>query len=644
MSNDNKRQQLIEKLKEMFQMDQADLDFGIYRIMNAKRDEISRFLEQDLLPTLRTTLEEFQPAGLADKQQGLEEAIKAAKLAGFDPEQSPKVQQLKAELADGVDIDRLENQVFSDLYTFFSRYYQGGDFLSLRRYKEGVYALPYEGEEVKLHWANADQYYIKTAENFTSYAFKTEKGHVRFELVGGSTELNNNKATSENERRFILGDDPLAVEDGELVIRFEFRPDIEKRKQKELNSTAIEGLLNLPEGTPLTANITDWLTWRAALATANSTEKNKTRSLLEKHLTDYTNKNLFDYFIHKDLGKFLRRELDFFIKNEVMRLDDIEEESTPKVESYISRIKAMRRIAHKLIVFLAQLENFQKKLWLKKKFVLETNWLITLDRVPEKFYPEICAQAQKPVHCWDGNKRSQREEWVALYAIDEIKSNLAGAIDYTANLTPEFLKANPSLVLDTSYFQRELVTRLLSCIEDLDKQTDAVLVHGENFQSLQLLEPRYREQIRCIAIDPPYNRLGDGFPYKDMPSRSNSTCPLDNPLLLRRVDRNPTQAPTFCSLADFQSLATIDKNMGWANLNRLLNAQSKKMLHGQHHGQPLIDLISQFDHQQRINCFGIPCFGLLRHRMPPDLLFRQVVSNVLHNIRLAKPLAQDTQH
>lgn len=65
---DTKRLQLIEKLKEMFQMDQADLDFGIYRIMNAKRDEITRFLEQDLLPTLRTTLEEFQPQGLADKR------------------------------------------------------------------------------------------------------------------------------------------------------------------------------------------------------------------------------------------------------------------------------------------------------------------------------------------------------------------------------------------------------------------------------------------------------------------------------------------------------------------------------------------------------------------------------------------------
>jgi len=33
-------------LREMFQMDQADLDFGIYRIMNAKRDEIEKFLDK----------------------------------------------------------------------------------------------------------------------------------------------------------------------------------------------------------------------------------------------------------------------------------------------------------------------------------------------------------------------------------------------------------------------------------------------------------------------------------------------------------------------------------------------------------------------------------------------------------------------
>ena len=82
-----------------------------------------------------------------------------------------------------------------------------------------------------------------------------------------------------------------------------------------------------------------------------------------------TARNTFDYFIHKDLGGFLRRELDFYIKNEVMHLDDVENESVPRVEQYLSKIKVIRKIAGKIIDFLAQLEDFQKKLWLKKKFV-----------------------------------------------------------------------------------------------------------------------------------------------------------------------------------------------------------------------------------------------------------------------------------
>ena len=57
---------------------------------------------------------------------------------------------------------------------------------------------------------------------------------------------------------------------------------------------------------------------------------------LEAHLRRYTARNTFDYFIHKDLGTFLRRELDFYIKNEVMHLDDVENETAPRVEQYLS--------------------------------------------------------------------------------------------------------------------------------------------------------------------------------------------------------------------------------------------------------------------------------------------------------------------
>jgi adenine-specific DNA-methyltransferase len=544
--NDNKRQQLISKLREMFQMDQADLDFGIYRIMNAKRDEISQFLEQDLLPTLRTTLQEFQPAGLADKQKELADAIANAKKLKIDPDSLDVVQQLKAELAEGGDLDRTEDKVFSDLYTFFSRYYSDGDFLSLRRYKEGVYAMPYEGEEVKLHWANADQYFIKSAENFTRYAFKSNQGRVRLELTYVSTERDNNKSSDGGERRFILADAPLALDGDELVVYFEYRPDAEKRKQKDLNAQAVQALLSLPEGAPLSLGVTGWSVWKAALARLAATEKNKTRTLLEKHLTDYTARNSFDYFIHKDLGRFMRRELDFFVKNEVMHLDDIESESAPKVQSYLAQVKGMRRIAHKLIDFLAQLENFQKRLWLKKKFVLEANWLITLDRIPETLYPILCKSAEVPARGWDGVTRNQRDEWIRLFAIDQpLAQSAEGGLfteavaPYSVPLTPEFLKTHPYLTIDTAFLADELKYDILSRIDDLEEATQGVLVHGENFQALNLLNERYRGQIKTIYIDPPYNTGSDEFIYKDAYQRSSWLSLMHDRLLAGKALQPP---------------------------------------------------------------------------------------------------------
>jgi adenine-specific DNA-methyltransferase len=336
-------------LAELFMFDQADLDFGIYRIMNAKRDEITRFLDNDLLPQVRECLAQLASGDRAQTEIELATAIESLRKLGSDPETSSKVKQLREQLASHDNVDAIESEVFSHLFEFFRRYYSEGDFLSLRRYKAGVYAIPYEGEEVKLHWANADQYYIKTSENFRDYAFMLADGRrVHFRLVAAETESNNNKAKNGQERRFILAPEPIVEESGELVIRFEFRSDGEKRNQNQLNAYAAEQVFKSGK----------YLGWLTALGAKFPTEKNPDRTLLEKQLNEYTARNTFDYFIHKGLGKFLKRELDFYIKNEVMFLDDIESDNAPSVEQYLAKIKAMRSIAQKVIDFLGQLEDF----------------------------------------------------------------------------------------------------------------------------------------------------------------------------------------------------------------------------------------------------------------------------------------------
>ena len=255
-------------LQELFQLDQADLDFGIYRIMNQKRDEVVRFLDKDLLPQVQEAFKQYRSADKSVLQGELDKLEANITSAGMNPDESPKVKELRQRLIESaVDVTALENEIFSHLFNFFRRYYSEGDFISLRRYKEGVYAIPYEGEEVKLHWANADQYYIKSSETFRDYTFKVAGGkRVRVHLVAASTEQDNNKEAQGKERRFILADNPLSEENGELFIRFEYRPCEGKEKQDDLNKQAIEAVLETP----------GYEHWAKELGKLAPTEKKKT--------------------------------------------------------------------------------------------------------------------------------------------------------------------------------------------------------------------------------------------------------------------------------------------------------------------------------------------------------------------------------
>src|SRR5690625_1083142 len=126
---------LIKILEELFQLDQADLDFGIYRIMNQKRDEITDFLENRLVAQVRTTLDEHAKKDKAKLEEELESLEQTLRNAGVDVDNNPKILSLRTELQ-STETTELQNKTFSHLTNFFKRYYQKGDFISQRRYKD----------------------------------------------------------------------------------------------------------------------------------------------------------------------------------------------------------------------------------------------------------------------------------------------------------------------------------------------------------------------------------------------------------------------------------------------------------------------------------------------------------------------------
>ena len=182
------RRKLLDKLKELFQLDRPDLDFGFYKIMHARAREVTEFIDHQLLAEVERA---FSSQGASAAQAEFETAKRnVLDTLGDVLDGDGNLQELyhgskpgKEYLAAQAKLKAAETQssgedsVFYHLYRFFSRYYDNGDFVSMRyhtRETEGKakpYAIPYGGEEVMLHWANADQYYIKTSEYFNNFTF-----------------------------------------------------------------------------------------------------------------------------------------------------------------------------------------------------------------------------------------------------------------------------------------------------------------------------------------------------------------------------------------------------------------------------------------------------------------------------------------
>ena len=107
------------------------------------------------------------------------------------------------------------------------------------------------------------------------------------------------------------------------------------------------------------------------------------------------------------------------------------------------------------------------------------------------FYPDIISNA------------AQWNEWQELFSVDG------------NDRRDEFLQAHPTLVVDTKHFTADFTDQLLASFNNLDGETDGLLVHSENWQALRLLEEKYRGAARCTYIDPPFNTDDSQFVFKD---------------------------------------------------------------------------------------------------------------------------------
>jgi len=589
MANNNSAlEQLKSFLNELFQFDSQDLDFGVYKILHYKRKEIKDFIDkllvdkvQEQLQTL--TSEESKKAAEQLKEleqdefiQGWinanEEERKAAEK--FGKQKIAEYKRIKTQVTEAKVSGETENHIYNHLTLFFSRYYDKGDFISKRRFgKNEKYMVPYNGEETHFYWANHDQYYIKSSETFQQYAFKitTQQDNmvVNFKLTSAQVEQGNVKADEPNY--FILSEKEAEIGEKETTFFFEYRPltDDEKKtfkgnnKQDVLDERAFEALKH-KYGKEVN------------LVKLWETDKDD-KALLLKKINHYTRKNKYDFFIHKNLKGFLQRELDYYIKSELINVDDL---YVTEVDSYFDRlkhnvktIKVFKNIADTIIEFVSQIEDFQKKLWEKKKFVLSTEWVITIDRLVEY----IGEEAAKPILEEVIKNEKQVAEWKGLFGeaiFDDWKkiklSELVRSdkykqakLDFSQNISNEI--AWLKLPIDTVYFSKKFKVDLLNKLSEkieLEKKADGMLINSDNYHGLQTSIDKFYKRIDGLYLDPPYNTNATIIIYKNGFKDSSWISMMEN--RTNQIDDLLKEEGIFC--------ITID-DYEYNNLYKLLKKQ-----------------------------------------------------------------------
>ena len=540
------QREFVALLYQLFQIEHNDLDFGIYRVMKVKRAEIQNYLDNDLIAQIREILAQGQSSERAGWQDELAQARENAQKAGFDPANSPVVQELERKLGGLPQMHDLESDVLAGLHAFFARYYIDGDWISRPYYRKNVYAIPYNGEEVALHWANRDQYYIKSAATLRDYRFTVAPNTVlRFALREADIETDNNK-TQNGTRRWKLATAPAASTCSEetatktkgkkvaatLQVLAPSEPLVEWTQENETRvctvffdysaDSAKQGALNESAAEIIKL----WLQRQSergeselegALKLA-PTAGNPQRTVLEQKLTDWTARRDFDFFVHRDLAGFLTRELDFYLKNEVLHFDDIARLDAAQFnQQQLAKLRTMRGVGQKLIAFLAQLENWQRALWEKPKWIVSSDLCLSLNRVPSELWPQV----------WENE--AQIAEWKALYRVQEAALDLTRAA-WSEPPTAEWAAQNGHVMIDSRHFAAQWKARLWESVDW--SQVEGTLFHGDNYAALRLMQERYREQIKCIYIDPPYNTGGDDFLYKDNYQHSSWLSMMQNRLEL----------------------------------------------------------------------------------------------------------------
>ncbi|MBX0311762.1 MAG: site-specific DNA-methyltransferase [Sulfurihydrogenibium sp.] len=377
------------------------------------------------------------------------------------------------------------DELFDKLYSFFSRYFteSGAIYFKSTPFHNNVYEKIYtDDRDVVLFWKTRMLYYVKTDRIFRS--MPVEFDDLKFYFDASSIENKKN-----NEKRSLIYKLKEIKEDKTIVFEVNYKEGNGTTKTDEILKEIKKKIKNIKEED------------------------------LERAFRIFEKQSEVDFFINKNAKAFLQEQFKLWSYQYFW------EGGKQWSPDRVNQLQILKDIAFKIIDFVSQFEDELVKIWNKPKFVKNSNYVITLDRL-EKFGEKGIGVIRKLLT--HKNIKEQIEEWKELAIVDDNFS--VEDVIKEDHLSDKY----KFLPVDTKYF-KDLELEILNLFDDLDNALDGWLIKSENYQALNTLLPKFKEKVQTIYIDPPFNlESSDQFLYRTNYKDSTWATLLENRLRLAK--------------------------------------------------------------------------------------------------------------
>lgn len=379
-----------------------------------------------------------------------------------------------------------KEELYERLYDFFKDYFTdtGSIYYTYNELNKNTYEKVYsENEDVSLFWKTQMLYYVKTDILYQDIEFEVDDIVYYFDVSKLDHKRN-------NEKREIIYRE-CKVEENKDTKKIIFYPEYSVRGRTTKTNDILKKI------------------------------NNKGINIIEEELLKifriFEKQSEVDYFINKNSKKFLRDRFDVYLYQYMF--GDGERSYNKFNEKRINQLMVLKDVAYDVIDFISQFEDELVRIWNKPKFVLDSNYIITKDKIMEQNNGDKILNKLIASDGIDG----QISEWKEL-----------GIVDDGFKLTNILDEKYKYLPFDTKYF-KEHEKLILSLFEDVSKELDGEFIYSDNYQALNTLKEKYRGKVECIYIDPPFNLESNAdFSYKVNYKDSNWATMLENRINLAK--------------------------------------------------------------------------------------------------------------